>query len=330
MKEEDIRPEKLLKKGKFYLKEDIKYLIKNKNKFVKVACPACKKNNYKRFLNKNSFNYVICKSCETFYMSPRPSEDLLKKFYKNSKNGKFWHKYMFPLTEKKRAQKIFKPRVEQIINLAKKQKLKKPNIIDIGAGFGTFCNEAKKSKFFNNIFALEPSDAGAKSCQKRKIKTLHMPVESMKKQKFKFNLITSFEVIEHLYSIDSYIKSIKKICDKDTLLIITCPNGKGFDVQYLLKDSMTIDHEHLNYFNTESIKIAFKRLGLKVIDIFTPGKLDLDLVVNFYKNQKLKTTGNSFFDDLIFSNNELKKNNFQKFLIQNNLSSNMWVVAKVK
>ena len=128
----------------------------------------------------------------------------------------------------------------------------------------------------------------------------------------------------------NYIKKIKKFIKPNGILVITCPNGDGFDVRFLLKNSATIDHEHLNYFNPDSIAIALKKLNFNIIEIFTPGKLDLDIVKNTLKRKKITTLKNYFFDKIIFNENKDLSDNFQKFLVKNKLSSNMWVVAKSK
>ena len=330
LKEKDIRPENLRKKQQKFLRQDINFLKKNNKNFIKVNCPACDGKTSKFFLEKNSFNYQICNLCKTFFISPRPNLKLLKTFYNLSLNGKFWHKYMFPLTDDIRAKKIFKPRVKKIIQISKKYKFKKPSIFDVGAGYGTFCSEAKKTGFFSKVTAIEPSKYGSENCKKNGIEVFHGMVENIPELKKKYDIVTSFEVIEHLYSIKKYIRQIKKFIKPNGILILTCPNGNGFDVRFLLKNSDTIDHEHLNYFNTESIKLALKKLKLDVKEIFTPGKLDLDIVKNTLKNKRIKSTSNYFFDKLIFDENKKLANNFQKFLVKNNLSSNMWLVAKFK
>ena len=132
-----------------------------------------------------------------------------------------------------------------------------------------------------------------------------------------------------MFCLDQYINQIKKITKKNGLIIFTCPNGEGFDVRILLKNSNTIDHEHLNYFNPHSIKILLERLKLKVIEIFTPGQLDVDIVKNFKDKAKNYKLNNFFFNVILDKKNKDLASNFQKFLINNKLSSNMWVVAKL-
>ena len=52
----------------------------------------------------------------------------------------------------------------------------------------------------------------------------------------------------------------------------------GFDIRLLKNKSDTIDHEHLNYFNPFSMSLLLKNCGYRVLEIFTPGKLDAELV----------------------------------------------------
>ena len=104
----------------------------------------------------------------------------------------------------------------------------------------------------------------------------------------------------------------------------------GFDIQVLKEKSDSIDHEHINYFNPLSIEKLFQNCGYSVIEIFTPGQLDVDLVRNKVINKEFSLEKNSFYEDIIIKNYETKGLEFQKFLINNKLSSNMWVIAQVK
>ena len=326
--ETDISPEKLMKVVKVFINYDRKILLKNKKKFVKVFCPACQSKKEKFFLKKNGFRYSTCVNCLTSYMNPRPTAKILEHFYKNSKNYRFWNKYIFPASEKIRRKKIFKPRVNECIKFCKKYNFKKPSIVDIGAGFGTFCDLLNKSGYFSKVIAIEPSIEGYLNCKKKKIISINDVIENVRFNKTdKFQVITNFEVIEHLFSPRDFLLNVRKNLISNGLLIFSCPNGEGFDVKFLGKNSNTIDHEHLNYFNTYSIKVLLKKSGYRALEVFTPGKLDISIIENYLKNKKV-IIRDSFYQK-IFSKNNLKlKHNFQNFITNNNLSSSMFVVAK--
>lgn len=310
---------------------DVNFLLKYKKQFVKTPCPACNRKNSKYYLKKNGFRYYICQNCRTYFVNPRPNLEVLKQFYKQSKVYEYFNKFIFPQTEKVRSKKIFLPRVNKIIKICKNKI--KPSMMDVGAGYGTFLKNAKKSGFFGKLLAIEPSIDGAKSCKKAKLKVYENILENLNVKLIgKYDIITSFEVIEHMFSPIKFLNLVKKFIKKNGLLIITCPNGEGFDIQLLKKDSNSIDHEHLNYFNPNSIKKLYERAGFKIVQIFTPGMLDIDIVINSLNKKKtILRESESFLCKFILENKDQKiRDNFQKFLIENKLSSNMWVVAKLK
>jgi SAM-dependent methyltransferase len=209
--EKDIRPEKLIRAVRVFISNDRKLILKNKKNFVKVLCPACQSKNEKFFLRKKGFRYSICINCATYYMNPRPTVKILENFYKNSESYRFWNKFIFPATEKIRRKKIFQPRVIECIKFCKKYNFEKPSIVDVGAGFGTFCDLLKKSKFFSKVIAIEPSHEGYLSCKKKKITSINNVIENIRFSKMdKFQVITSFEVIEHLFSPGDFLLNVKK------------------------------------------------------------------------------------------------------------------------
>ena len=61
----------------------------------------------------------------------------------------------------------------------------------------------------------------------------------------------------------------------------------------------------------------------KVIDVFTPGKLDIDIMVN--NIDKIKDL---FWKKFIIKTTKQEKNKMQNFFKNNNLSSHMWIVCQ--
>jgi 2-polyprenyl-3-methyl-5-hydroxy-6-metoxy-1,4-benzoquinol methylase len=326
--EKDIRPEKLVKIAKIFVEKDRRILLKNKKKYVFVTCQACFSKNEKYYFKKKGFSYSLCKKCLTYFMNPRPTVEILSNFYKNSSNYKFWNKFIFPLSEKIRQKKIFMPRVNECIKFCRKYNLNNPKILDVGAGFGTFCYLLKKSGYFSKILAIEPSYEGYLRCKKKKIEVINDVVENIQfKKKDKFQIITNFEVIEHLFSPKNFLRNIREFLAPRGLVIFTCPNGQGFDIEFLGKKSNTIDHEHLNYFNTNSIKILLKKSGYRVLEVLTPGKLDINIIEGYVRNKEI-VIKDKFYQKIFNKKNIKLKNNFQDFISSNNLSSSMFVVAQ--
>ena len=106
--------------------------------------------------------------------------------------------------------------------------------------------------------------------------------------------------------------------------IFTTLNGMGVDIQVLQENSKAISPlMHLNFFNPKSVKILLKKIGFEVLEISTPGKLDIDIIANNIDKVKDK-----FWKNFIEYSNEREKEKMQKFITENQLSSHMMVVVR--
>ena len=90
----------------------------------------------------------------------------------------------FFLRLKKLSKKFFKPRVKKILQICKKYKVNRQKIIDIGAGYGTFCSIIKETNFFKEVIALEPNVDGAKKCIEKN-QNIKFANRKSKKDKYK-------------------------------------------------------------------------------------------------------------------------------------------------
>ena len=328
LSENDIRPSELMEKQKMYLTIDNGRLLSKYEDFVSVCCPACnsKKSEYKFKLN--GMKYEQCQECETMYINPRPPADVLGWFYEHSPNYEYWNSVVFPASEESRRERIFVPRVDRMLDLLNKYKVQKNSLLEIGPGFGTFCEEAISRNIFKRVVAVEPNKGLAETCRKKGIEVFEKPVEEIDlDEQDLFDVVANFEVLEHLVSPYEFLEASYKCLKPGGILMLTCPNGKGFDVETLVKDSDTVDHEHLNYFNPKSIEILFNRIGFDVLEVTTPGVLDADLVRNKILSGDFDVSNQPFLKRVLLDEWEQLGEPFQDFLTNNGLSSNMWIVA---
>jgi 2-polyprenyl-3-methyl-5-hydroxy-6-metoxy-1,4-benzoquinol methylase len=81
------------------------------------------------------------------------------------------------------------------------------------------------------------------------------PIETVREGELpQADVIASFETIEHLFDPAGFLHACHRLLRPGGLLVLTCPNGQGFDVLVLGDRSDTVDAEHLNYFNPPSFR----------------------------------------------------------------------------
>lgn len=330
MKETDIRPDALRTNQAKCFADDIKELLKHKQDFVEVHCPACGSYSSKEVFIKYGMHYVVCQDCSTMFINPRPTPQILEHYYETSKNYQYWNKYIFPASENARREKIFRPRAERLIAICNKYNTTTNILLEVGAGFGTFIEEAGKMDVFKKLIAIEPTPDLANTCRQKGIETIEKPVEKVTFDNEKIDVIASFEVIEHLFSPRDFISKCASILSPGGILILTCPNVQGFEISVLQKLSTSVDVEHLNYFNPSSLSHIVHECNLEVLELSTPGELDAELVRKKVLSGEFDISSQSFLKHVLIDDWDRLGIPFQKFLADNNLSSHMWLVAKKK
>jgi 2-polyprenyl-3-methyl-5-hydroxy-6-metoxy-1,4-benzoquinol methylase/ribosomal protein S27E len=327
-KESDIRPTQLMKEQAQRLAVDIERLVRYKSEFVTVNCPACNCDNNTKIYEKYGVEFVICKSCETVYANPRPKPEHLEEYYQNSENYAYWNKYIFPASEAARREKIFKPRVQKVLDICTKFNVPTNTLLEVGAGFGIFCEEIQKPGVFQQIIGVEPTPDLAKTCRNRGIEIIEKPIEQIDFGNSLIDVIVNFEVIEHLFSPRDFLIKCYELLGNGGILIITCPNVKGFDILTLGNKSSAVDNEHINLFNLNSLTILLESCGFEVIEKQTPGRLDAELVRKQILSGNFDVSEQPFLQQILVNEWDKKGEAFQDFLSTNNLSSNMLLVAR--
>ena len=144
-------------------------------------------------------------------------------------------------------------------------------VLDIGCNDGVLLNHYNNKVL--NIVGIEPSNVVDK-IRNKKIKIINkfFNYENSFYYKKKFKkpkIITITNVLAQVDNLLNFVKGLKNISDKKTLIIIEFPYSLNM-IKSVFFD--LIYHEHLSYFNLTSINFLFKKYGFNLIDF---KKIDL-------------------------------------------------------
>jgi len=330
LRENEIRPDHLMDGQAEAAAADINWLMQRSRSFVLVPCPACGFQTASEAFRKSGLVYEICMDCGTMYINPRPGPELLEEYYNRSEGYRYWNEHIFPASEGARRDKIFRPRARRIADICHRNNIDNGVLMEVGAGFGTFCEEALRLGTFRRVIAVEPVPDLAETCRRRGLEVIEEPIERVRFERGTVDVIVSFEVIEHLFSPRDFFRKCADILSPDGLLVVTCPNIKGFDMVVLRDLSSTVGAEHLNYFHPVSLSRLVRECGFGTLEVITPGKLDAELVRKAILSGELDAFPHPFLRQVLVEEWERVGDNFQRFLADNRLSSHMWLVARVK
>jgi 2-polyprenyl-3-methyl-5-hydroxy-6-metoxy-1,4-benzoquinol methylase len=328
LSEHELCPDDLLAEQDAAFRRDIARMLARQGEFVSTPCPACDSTKSTPAFEKYGFAFCRCGNCATIYMSPRPSEAVMADYYSNSENYAYWAKHIFPASEPVRREKIHKPWLAKIVSFCARFGVPTGRLVEVGPGFGTFAALASQSKNFADVVAIEPTPELAAACRSRGVTVIEKRVEEIGDDVAPADVLVAFEVIEHLFRPRDFVRQARSLVRPGGLMILTCPNGQGFDIAVLGAGSQAVDAEHVNLFNPASLGQLVSSQGFEILDVSTPGRLDAEIVRDEILAGRFKVDDNPFLHRVLIAQWDKLGWPFQQFLAENGLSSHMWLVAR--
>jgi SAM-dependent methyltransferase len=329
MKEFEIRPRELFDAYLELSRRDGEIFFSDVDRFVAIPCPACQSERGGEAFRKHGFPYRQCETCGTLYVSPRPTAEMIDRFYRESASSKFWAERFFPETAPARRARIFRPRAVMIRDLLDRYGIPSPRVLlDIGSGYGLFLEEMRDVGGLEQLIGIEPNPHLARATREKGFPVIERAVEEVAAGQVRAAVAVSFEVFEHLFDPGAFLRHIRGLLLTDGLLIFTTLTVSGFDLQVLWDRSKSISPpHHLNFLTTEGLEILVRRSGFTPVTIATPGELDVDIVRNMLEEDPALPLPR-FFHTLLDRRGPEAWAAFQRFLQEHRLSSHVRVVAR--
>ena len=327
MKETEIRPKELFHKYLELSAADTEtYFISSQREHL--PCPACGNQTSQPAFEKSGFGYTVCRSCQTLYQNPRPPLEEFSRFYQESLSARYWAKTFFPAVAEVRRTSLFRPKVKEIGRLCEEKGFSPEVLADIGAGYGLFLEEWRAIFSETKLIAIEPNPDLAEVCRNKDFNVVESFAEEATDLHGRIDLVVALEVIEHVYDPMVFCRSLNQLLRDGGRVLITGLTVDGFDIQVLWKDSKSISPpHHINFMSILGFEKLLNRTGFSNIRIFTPGKLDVDIVKNSVAEKPDILAGQRFIKNLLERNEDVLKG-LQKFLSDHQLSSHCWIWAE--
>lgn len=332
LSEKEIRPEG---KRQYYwdlLEKEVTKLLDEQNKLkkefqVNIVCPLCNQDTPKPLFEKRGFDFVQCPQCDLVYVNPIPSQDKISDFY-NSEALNYMQQVLLKETADVRKKKIHIPRAQRLKKIVPKGKL-----LELGCAVGYFLEVAQEVGEWQ-LYGVEANKQSADYVrQKLNIEIYAGLLEKLSLPANFFDVIVSFEVIEHITNPLEVVSNCYSILKKGGYLLISTPNIAGYDFQVLGKNHRSYSPPgHLVYFTPDTFTKLLQKASFSDVEITTPGLLDVENVRNeISRNSQLNLKLDQFTRDFLMQDTENFKKareEFQTILARNKLSSHMIALCK--
>ncbi len=226
---------------------------------IHTKCLVCQSNRIKQMPKYyEEKGLVKCQKCGFVFMEKVPTVDELNDYYKTYSYAS--EQYLSPLTI-----------LSYNLLLDEFEKYRKTNkILDVGCGRGFFLKQARERGW--EVYGTEYSEKAIEICTSENI-IMKKGALSADAFDFKdFDVITSFEVLEHINNPHEELQQIYQLLRKGGLFYCTTPNFNSLLRYYLKTDYNVIVYpEHLSYYTKKTLNKVVKKNGFKNIKFLSTG-----------------------------------------------------------
>ncbi len=230
-----------------------------------VSCGVCGSDTGKKYCDIKGFNAVRCCDCGLVYINPRYSHEELHKLYGEEYFKKFsTQRKVDYMKDRQFRAGDFKTRLKSISGFKKCGK-----VLDVGCAAGFFLEVARDNGW--DTCGVELSDYAASFARD----TLKLDVKSGELEDAKFNsnsfdVVTLFDVIEHVRDPKRLLKEVNRVLKYDGLIVVTTPNIGSICARVFKDRFHLLDPLHLFYFSPKTISAILAKEGFRVIKLEYP------------------------------------------------------------
>lgn len=255
--------EKRMKLWDESIKNHKKYIDKETGMFFEKYvrnrfCPVCESESELEIFTKEGGRYVKCKDCSMVYLNPVFTDTAIKDYYETN------HTEQSEVVESD-TDNFYLNIYNRGLDNIQKESSSKENLLDIGCSSGTFLDLAKIRGF--NTFGIELNKVEYKFAQSKGHKVYNDLLENLD-FKEKFDVVTLWDVFEHLIDGEFYLNEIKKILSSDGIIFLQIPSSDSLASKILREHCNMFDGlEHVNLYGVKTIEKLANKCNLEVLNM---------------------------------------------------------------
>ena len=236
-----------------------------------IACNLCGGSDHALLFRKNGFDLVRCKACGLAFVANPPDDATVGEFYSADND---YHTELFDPQSKAFARMQAVARTHCKVLRRSVADGAGRRLLDVGCSAGLFLNEARSAGFTVQGVELSPqSSEFARSHFGLDVHTGLLDTAPYEAESF--DVITLFDVIEHVPDPLAELKAIRKLLKPGGLLLQSTPNIDGLFPRLSYPLARKLDYwphpeppHHLYQFSVKTLSAMTAKAG------FEPGRVD--------------------------------------------------------
>ena len=276
----EIKPQAMLEEYRQLIAQEVKAQLAVPTQLTSCVCPGCRSDASTVAFEKFGLTYLECDRCKTVYVSPRPSEETLTDFYRNSKSSRYWRERILPETRETRREKLFRPRAQWLLDVVDQHCPQARLGIVVGHHNDLLIEElARQETHLFQILVTNPiADIEFAGISLPGVTIRPTPVNALDSLG-PADVFLVFDILDRCADVDALFATARATLAPGGLLLASTTLISGFDLQVLWERSSSIyPPDRLNLLSVEGLTALFERHGFEALEFSTPGMFDVEVV----------------------------------------------------
>lgn len=256
----------------------IRKVVINEGQHIKrkyIDCNLCGSSEFGLLFTVDGYDIVKCSQCGLVYLNPQPNEQEIHDLYFKQKlvrSGGSEEILAAYLKDKAKFTAVYKTWLLQIEKYKNKGRL-----LDIGCAAGFFLNYARENGW--EVKGIDISDWAISIARKElELDVIQGTLPEANFPDEYFDVVTMFDVLEHLPNPSCELQIVRRILKRDGLLVVNVPNIDSFIAKINGKHwNKLIPPQHLYHFTPGHLLKMLEKGSFKILSIKTnngdPGEM---------------------------------------------------------
>lgn len=208
-------------------------------------------------------SYVQCSNCGLIFQNPKLTQDEIKKFYPPEYDS-YQSEIFDNIDLRSRISRYGLSKRRRFVTSIKNS----GKLLDLGCATGNFLREMQNSPGWD-LYGVEINEHAAKIAQQQfSLNVFHGVIKQANYPSDFFDVITLWDVIEHLPDPKSVLIEVHRVLRNDGVLILRIPNGISWDAKLFGKYWFGLDApRHYYVFNQQTITKLLDLAGFQVMNV---------------------------------------------------------------
>jgi SAM-dependent methyltransferase len=226
-----------------------------------LRCPGCGLrglNPTETYPVKNGFSIIRCRHCALRFVANREAE-IIDNLYQAFHQKGGYYDLRYNENDPRRG-----PTFERWLDIIERIK-PTGNLLDLGAAYGEFLRRAVRRERWNLSGVEIDPEAARQAGIAARADVRSGRIEAQTFNRHYFDIITAFELIEHLPDPRNTIRQIYEWLKPEGIFCLSTPNLNKLKnrISKRGRENFYIPPEHLLYFNRRALRIMLESLGFK-------------------------------------------------------------------